>query len=82
MSLQRLKSFTHGMETTNSALSGLMLRKLMPMVWVELVCTFEKDGSNQSALHEALAGWAGYPAFPKFPGDLGSITKTIRIRMI
>jgi hypothetical protein len=60
MPLQKLKGFTHNMETTTSALSGLMLRKLMPMVWVELVYTFEKQSSNHSALHHVLAGWAGW----------------------
>ncbi|RAR02007.1 hypothetical protein DDE83_008718 [Stemphylium lycopersici] len=45
-------------EDTLSVIGNFLLNKLLPMVWVELKYTFEKESRKHDVLHKAMIDWA------------------------
>jgi hypothetical protein len=60
MRSSNVKAFASCMETLLATLSRFLLNRLMPMVWVELMYTFEKESRNHNRTHRLLLQWADW----------------------
>ncbi|ORY10382.1 hypothetical protein BCR34DRAFT_566803 [Clohesyomyces aquaticus] len=72
--------FQHSAEEIFTKLGRFLLTKLLPMVWVELTYTFEKEPNSHNTLHKTLLDWAEQTEalnIPNLPDDAGEVPAAI-----